>query len=37
MEAAWAEDGTSKRIEDPARRILVGVQWRAEAGEEQGL
>jgi putative glutamine amidotransferase len=27
---AWAQDGTIEAIEDPGRRLILGVQWHAE-------
>jgi putative glutamine amidotransferase len=36
-EAARANDGTIKALEDPARRFAVGVLWHPEAGEDFAL
>jgi putative glutamine amidotransferase len=34
---AWADDGTPEGIEDPERRLAVGVLWHPEAGEDGAL
>lgn len=34
--SAWAPDGTIEALEDPGRRMLLGVQWHAEALDAHG-
>jgi putative glutamine amidotransferase len=36
-EAARAEDGTIEALEDPSRRVALGVLWHPEAGEDFAL
>jgi putative glutamine amidotransferase len=36
-EVAWAEDGTTEALEDPAQRFTVGVLWHPEEGEDYAL
>jgi gamma-glutamyl-gamma-aminobutyrate hydrolase PuuD len=34
---AWADDGTPEAVEDPGRRLAVGVLWHPEAAEDGAL
>lgn len=34
VETAWAEDGTVEALEDPSRRLAVGVLWHPEMDED---
>jgi putative glutamine amidotransferase len=36
-EAARAPDGTLEALEDPSRRVTLGVLWHPEAGEDRAL
>ena len=37
VEVAWAEDGTIEGVEDPRRRLALGVLWHPEQGEDFAL
>ena len=37
VEVGWAEDGTVEGIEDPTRRLALGVLWHPEQGEDFAL
>ena len=34
---AWAQDGSVEAVEDPDRRLLIGVLWHPEEGRDQRL
>lgn len=37
VETAWAADGTLEGLEDPSRRLAIGVLWHPEMDEDKAL